>query len=739
MKPLLLLTFITIATSATTSDAFQQGRILYHSRLYSFVNLNRRQHDATTTSLRPKQCGLKRRHSLFQFPHKRLKLFGNALDNIIDENFPSNRGEEETNVDVTTTTTVIPKISSDNNLVTAISTTDTQSDHAHHGVSVSDDTNENFDTATDAYDWNRNDQNYSIKLQYAAYDMTCAGIVGVATGIVVAYFKLSIESLRVFSYSLDILDSLHNEIGAILIPVVGGGVVGLILACGSLSPGLRGTISQMETITTTGDVSTTKKSDNVTTTEAFSTRLQQQIPLFRKTMAAVSTLGTGCSLGPEGPCVELGMGIARSCMDLYSRRPALQQRYEGSSMASSDVVTDRVMWHRILLSCGAAAGVSAGFDAPVAGVFFALEVIQSAFSDSINERNRMQSAEREMESANDESNGQTAIVNNVTPSAEGLFSSTSTLTPVLLSSVLSALCARSILGDHLTFNVANVYALSSSPLIELPLYLLLGAICGCVAFAFSQSAKFSRSFFEGEIGSEPIRILMRSISPIFKPVIGGLFCGVTALFFPQILFFGYETLNSILSNTVSIPMYTLLSLLFVKALATAVSIGSGLVGGTLAPALFLGGATGALFHNVMSDVYHLAAVQLNDLSHALNFVPLDMVFFPEKALILADLPAYAMVGSASVLAALFRAPLTASLLLFELSRDYDVILPIIASAGVGSVVADLLEDALLMKQQQLENTQKQQYKLRKLRRDQDSASWGDLSDKDDPKEQPNNQ
>jgi H+/Cl- antiporter ClcA len=84
---------------------------------------------------------------------------------------------------------------------------------------------------------------------------------------------------------------------------------------------------------------------------------------------------------------------------------------------------------------------------------------------------------------------------------------------------------------------------------------------------------------------------------------------------------------------------------------------------------------------------------------------------------LADVPAYAMVGAASVLAALFRAPLTASLLLFELTRDYDVILPLMASAGLGSLVGDVLDDKFKLYEERNQR-----------RRDKDSVSWGDLAD-----------
>jgi len=89
-----------------------------------------------------------------------------------------------------------------------------------------------------------------------------------------------------------------------------------------------------------------------------------------------------------------------------------------------------------------------------------------------------------------------------------------------------------------------------------------------------------------------------------------------------------------------------------------------------------------------------------------------------------------MVGAASVLAALFRAPLTASLLLFELTRDYDVILPLMASAGVGSLVGDILENRLeRLQDRRRRDENKDECVQEVLRRDQDSVSWGDLADR----------
>jgi H+/Cl- antiporter ClcA len=100
------------------------------------------------------------------------------------------------------------------------------------------------------------------------------------------------------------------------------------------------------------------------------------------------------------------------------------------------------------------------------------------------------------------------------------------------------------------------------------------------------------------------------------------------------------------------------------------------------PALFLVALAGSSFHNGISSLYNVFGSFLDTASIAGGF----------SSLMLAALPAYTMVGAASVLAALFRAPLTAILLLFELTQDYNVILPLMASAGFGSVVADILDD-----------------------------------------------
>jgi Voltage gated chloride channel len=178
----------------------------------------------------------------------------------------------------------------------------------------------------------------ALKLQYAIYDLTFAIVVGVLTGVFVAVFKLSIDAVRLGSYSLDILDYFHE--GAVFIPALGGFIVGSILLFGKLPPGLRGQVNEVDELSR-GPI------------PSLQMRIQAQLQSLRKSAAAVFTLGTGNSLGPEGPCVELGMGIARSCMDITTEHAAVKRRE----------------FNRVLLSCGASAGVAAGFDAPLAGVF----------------------------------------------------------------------------------------------------------------------------------------------------------------------------------------------------------------------------------------------------------------------------------------------------------------------------------------------------------------------------------
>ena len=320
-----------------------------------------------------------------------------------------------------------------------------------------------------------------------------------------------------------------------------------------------------------------------------------------------------------------------------------------------------------MLACGAAAGVSAGFNAPLSGVFFALEIVQNALV-TIDFPLTQKTVESES------NNIQMATVG-----GEALALQQINISAILLSSVVSALTIQLLLGNELALRLGTFDF--KNPLIELPLYLLLGAFSGVTAALFSGTAQLSKSTFDGEVGPEIVRDLFQGMPKFAKPVVASLFVGIVSIYIPQVLFFGYETLNGLFLNS-NISTEYLFVLLIAKLMTTAVSASSGLVGGTFAPSLFLGGVLGAGFHNVVADSLIVLVQQYPELA---NYPIVQGI---------SGLPAFAMVGAASVLAALFRAPLTASLLLFECTRNYDVILPLMASAGKYILTSQLISFSL---------------------------------------------
>lgn len=307
-----------------------------------------------------------------------------------------------------------------------------------------------------------------------------------------------------------------------------------------------------------------------------------------KLVAASVSLGSGASLGPEGPSVEIGANFG---MLLGQVLQMSQER------------------QRLLLGAGAAAGLAAGFNAPIAGVFFALEVVL------------------------------------------GTTFATSAVSVVLLAAVVAALIAQIGLGGQPAFTLP-VYEVRS--LLEFPLYMGLGVFASLVSITYTQSLRLARACFQGEVSG--FRWLIQ-IPPYLHPVIGGACVGTVAVQWPQILGIGYETIEAMLQD-VEFSWQLLVVLLVIKLVMTAISLGSGLVGGVFAPAMFLGASLGAAYGKILATL------------------------IPSLSQYMAAPPAYAMVGMAAVLAASARAPLTAILLLFELTRDYRIVLPLMAAVGL---------------------------------------------------------
>lgn len=241
----------------------------------------------------------------------------------------------------------------------------------------------------------------------------------------------------------------------------------------------------------------------------------------RKAFAATATLGTGNSLGPEGPSVEAGMSFSRLLMNNQflntQLSPFVFGTFEDNEMNEADRVDRKMARDRLLLACGAAAGVSAGFNAPLSGVFFALEIVQNALvSIDLPVQNDANGASA---NGDDMQHMKTATVG-----GEALALQQINISAILLASVVSALTIQLLLGSELALRVGTFDF--NNPLLELPLYLLLGGMAGITAAIFSGVAQSLKNLVDGAEGPESVRNTFQSIPKYVKPLIGSVTCGI---------------------------------------------------------------------------------------------------------------------------------------------------------------------------------------------------------------------
>lgn len=219
--------------------------------------------------------------------------------------------------------------------------------------------------------------------------------------------------------------------------------------------------------------------------------------------------------------------------------------------------------------------------------------------------------------------------------------------------MFSAIASRIFLGIHPAFNVPT-YQVNSHW--EWLFYLGLGILASLVSLIYTQAIRLTQACFQDR--------WLKNVPTIVKPILGGAIVGSIALELPQILGVGYGTLEVILTGE-QFSLLLLLLLLVVKLLTTAISLGSGLVGGVFAPAMFLGACLGSIYGNILN-----------------HFLSPQLTIAPQ---------AYAIVGMAAVLAGSVKAPLTAIILLFELTRNYLIILPAMVTVGVAVWMVEQIE------------------------------------------------
>lgn len=392
-----------------------------------------------------------------------------------------------------------------------------------------------------------------------------AVMVGLAGGFGAVGFRHLINFVQLLAYGtsgelLEYLDGISWKI-RVWVPAIGGLIVGPLVYFWAREAKGHGVPEVMDAVVLKGGL--------------IGKRL-----VVVKALASAICIGTGGSVGREGPIVQIGSAI-------------------GSTIGQLLKVSANRM--RTLVGCGAAAGIAATFNAPIAGAMFALEIILGDF---------------------------------------GL----ATFSPIIISAVVATAVSRHYLGDFPAFFVPPYELVSAW---EFPLYVTLGFICAGVGMAFILVLYRMEDVFDRFRFPEYL-----------KAALGGLILGILGLAFPQILGVGYGAIDQTL--TLSYSWWLLVVLVGVKILATSITIGSGGSGGIFAPSLFLGAMAGGAFGIIVHQLFPTVTAQPG---------------------------AYAIVGMGAVVSATTHGPLTAILMLFEMTGDYKIILPLMVTCIIGSLVA----------------------------------------------------
>ena len=396
--------------------------------------------------------------------------------------------------------------------------------------------------------------------------LALAVLVGLATGVSIWLYRAGIEVFHEI-FVVEFINLLGDTLGsltAIASRAIAGFIVGWLMVRFVGTERLHGVAGIMEAVALAGG------------------RLRYRVMPIKALASAIS-LGAGASIGPEDPSVQVGANLG----SMVGQRLHLSE--------------DRV---RLLVAAGAASAISAAFNAPIAGVFFALEVILLEF----------------------------------TTNAFGV---------VVLAAVVSSVLSQAIeQTTGITEPALNLLNYQLGSILEVPIYAILGLALAPLAAFFIRSVYWQHDAWHKWVH------LPR---PVGTALVGGL-VGIVGFFLPDILGTGREAMNAVLSQPINFTIGLLLALGVAKIIMTGLSLAGGFVGGVFAPTLFIGMVFGAVFGRGV-EALGLAGIT-------------------------SDPQAYAIVGMAAMMAGVVRSPITAIMLVFELTNDYRLILPIMLAAVV---------------------------------------------------------
>jgi CIC family chloride channel protein len=389
-----------------------------------------------------------------------------------------------------------------------------------------------------------------------------AMLVGVFSGLGAVVFRWLIRAFQSFfidggSHTLSFLGNYY----IILIPAAGGLLVGPLVYFFAKEAKGHGVPEVMEAVALRAG------------------RIRSRVALV-KILASSICIGSGGSAGREGPIVQIGSTL-------------------GSILGQWLKLPDETI--KVLVACGAAGGIAATFNAPIAGVLFSLEI----------------------------------ILGRVVTRRFGY---------VVISAVVADFLAQAFLGNTRAFPLPAFGIVSGW---EFGFYVILGMLAALVAQAFTRSLYWCEDRFDA-----------LKFPGYFKPVLGGLVVGAIGLYSLNLLGVGYEGITQALSG--ELTLWVLLVFLALKVMATSVTLGSGGSGGIFAPSLFMGAMLGTAIGHVFGD------------------------FFPA---ITAPAGAYGIVGMAAVFAGAARAPFSAILIIFEMTGNYEIILPLMTAVVISTLLS----------------------------------------------------
>ncbi len=401
--------------------------------------------------------------------------------------------------------------------------------------------------------------------------------IGILSGAAAVGFRVAIEGMQATFYGTDDISHLHTALATLdwywvlAIPIFGGLAVGLLVHRFGDGGRVSGVAEVIEAAALKGG------------------QVRRRRGLV-SALASLVTLSTGGSTGREGPVVHLAA--------VLSSYVARRVRMDGIT-------------GRDLLGCAVAAGVSASFNAPIAGALFALEVVLRHFA-------------------------------------------VHAFAPIAIASVAGTVVSRTVYGDLTEFAMPMQSMLEFYR--ELPAFMILGLLCGVVAVVMMRAI-----FWADALGD---RIVARTRMPGWlRPAITGAMLGGLALYWPHIIGVGYETTARALQG--GLLVHEAVIFVVLKVTAVAITIAGRMGGGVFSPSLMVGALTGLAFGLTATAI------------------------FPEVS---GSGTLYAMAGMGAVAAAVLGAPISTTLIVFELTGDWQTGLAVMVTVSLASALASRLVD-----------------------------------------------